>query len=51
MNLKGNVIYAVDCDAALSFGRFPEVGEPNENVFRLSKVVPAGFNLKKESGE
>lgn len=37
MDLKGNVIYAVDFDGTLSFGRFPGVGEPNENLFRFLK--------------
>ena len=35
MDLKKNVIYAVDFDGTLSFGRFPGVGEPNENLFRF----------------
>lgn len=37
MDLNGNVIYAVDFDGTLSFGRFPDVGEPNENLFRFLK--------------
>lgn len=35
MDRDGNVIYAVDFDGTLSFGRFPDVGEPNENPFRF----------------
>lgn len=37
MDLNGNVIYAVDFDGTLSFGRFPGVGDPNENLFRFLK--------------
>ena len=37
MDLNGNVIYAVDFDGTLSFGRFPDVGEPNDNLFRFLK--------------
>lgn len=37
MDLKGNVIYAVDFDGTLSFGRFPGVGDPNDNLFRFLK--------------
>ena len=37
MDLNGNVIYAVDFDGTLSFGRFPDAGEPNENLFRFLK--------------
>lgn len=29
MDLNGHVIYAVDFDGTLSFGRYPDVGEPN----------------------
>ena len=36
-DLNGNVIYAVDFDGTLSFGRFPDAGEPNENLFRFLK--------------
>ena len=43
MDLNGNVIYAVDFDGTLSFGRFPGVGEPNENLFRF-------LNEEKERG-
>ena len=38
MDLKGNVIYAVDFDGTLSFGRFPGVGDPNDNLFRFLKA-------------
>lgn len=37
MDLNRNVIYAVDFDGTLSFGRFPDVGEANENLFRFLK--------------
>ena len=33
MDLKGNIIYAVDFDGTLSRGRWPELGEPNEIIF------------------
>lgn len=36
MDLKGNVIYAVDFDGTLSFGRFP--GDPNDNLFQFLKA-------------
>lgn len=29
MDMQGNKIYAVDFDNTLSFGKWPEVGEPN----------------------
>lgn len=35
MDLNGNVIYAVDFDGTLSFGRFPDTGAPNEHLFRF----------------
>lgn len=35
MDINGNVIYAVDFDGTLSLGRFPDVGDPNENLFRF----------------
>ena len=35
MDLNGNLIYAVDFDGTLSFGRFPGVGDPNESLFRF----------------
>lgn len=35
MDLNGNVIYAVDFDGTLSFGRFPDIGEPNYNLFHF----------------
>ena len=38
MDLNGNVIYAVDFDGTLSFGRFPGVGDPNDNLFRFLKA-------------
>ena len=38
MDLKGNIIYAVDFDGTLSFGRFPGVGDPNDNLFRFLKA-------------
>lgn len=38
MDLNGNVIYAVDFDGTLSFGRFPGAGDPNDNLFRFLKA-------------
>ena len=37
MDLNGHVIYAVDFDGTLSFGRFPSVGDPNVNLFGFLK--------------
>ena len=37
MDLNGHVIYAVDFDGTLSFGRFPGVGDPNVNLFGFLK--------------
>lgn len=33
MDRAGNIIYAVDFDGTLSFGRFPGVGDPNTVLF------------------
>lgn len=35
MDLKGNIIYAVDFDGTLSRGRWPELGKPNEIIFNF----------------
>lgn len=37
MDLNGHVIYAVDFDGTLSFGRYPDVGEPNVLLFGFLK--------------
>ena len=37
MDLNGHVIYAVDFDGTLSFGRYPDVGEPNVLMFGFLK--------------
>lgn len=37
MDRNGNVIYAVDFDGTLSFGRWPDIGEPNKPLFRFLK--------------
>lgn len=38
MDLNKNLIYAVDFDGTLSFGRFPDVGEPNKSLFQFLKL-------------
>ncbi len=43
MDLNGNLIYAVDFDGTLSFGRFPGVGEPNDVLIEF-------LNREKERG-
>ena len=37
MDLNGHVIYAVDFDGTISFGRFPGVGEPNVSLIGFLK--------------
>lgn len=41
MDTKGNIIIAVDFDGTLSFGRWPECGEPNERLFAVLKEQKA----------
>ena len=43
MDKNGNLIYAVDFDGTLSFGRFPGVGEPNDVLIEF-------LNREKERG-
>lgn len=43
MDRNGNLIYAVDFDGTISFGRFPGVGDPN-------KVLIDFLNREKERG-
>ena len=46
MDKNGNIIYAVDFDGTLSFGRWPEIGDPNEALFRfLIKEKEAGARI------
>lgn len=42
MDKNGNVIYAVDFDGTLSFGRWPEIGDPNEALFNFLKKEKEG---------
>lgn len=37
MDRSGNIIYAVDFDGTLSWGRWPDLGEPNEILFGFLK--------------
>lgn len=37
MDRNGNVIYAVDFDGTISFGRFPDMGEPNTELIKFLK--------------
>lgn len=41
MDLNGNQIIAVDFDKTLSYAKWPEVGEPNTNLFRYLKAQKA----------
>lgn len=41
MDLNGNQIIAVDFDKTLSYAKWPEVGEPNTNLFRYLKEQKA----------
>lgn len=38
MDRNGNIIYAVDFDGTLSFGRWPDLGEANEPLFDFLKA-------------
>ena len=42
MDRNGHIIYAVDFDGTLSFGRWPEIGDPNEALFNFLKKEKAG---------
>lgn len=35
MDRNGHVIFAVDFDGTLSFGRWPDIGEPNKALFQF----------------
>lgn len=46
MDANGNIIIAVDFDGTLSFGKWPECGEPNEGLFEeLKEQKAAGARI------